>query len=113
MGYNRCVDCTHVGFELWQVSAGTIFDNIIVTDSVEEAQAFAEDTYFKNKDGERAMQEEQQKHRQKQGETMMMISMMMKTSMRWVMSSRFFTYETFCNLVFPKINAVYFIDNSV
>jgi len=59
--YNRCVDCTHVGFELWQVSAGTIFDNIIVTDSVEEAQAFAEETYFKNKDGEKAMQEEQQK----------------------------------------------------
>jgi len=59
--YNRCVDCTHVGFELWQVSAGTIFDDIIVTDSVEEAQAFAEETYFKKKEPEKAMQAEQQK----------------------------------------------------
>lgn len=34
--------CTNVAFELWQVKAGTIFDDIIVTDSVEEAEAFAE-----------------------------------------------------------------------
>jgi len=31
-----------VGFELWQVKAGSIFDNIIVTDDVEEAKKFAE-----------------------------------------------------------------------
>jgi hypothetical protein len=40
--YNVCEDgCTGVGFELWQVQAGTIFDDVIVTDSVEEAEAFA------------------------------------------------------------------------
>lgn len=51
-----CADgCTHVGFELWQVKAGTVFDNIIVTDSLAEAQAFAEETYFKKKDDEKKM----------------------------------------------------------
>lgn len=54
-----CSDgCTHVGFELWQVKTGTIFDDIIVTDSLEEAQKFAEETFFKKKDGEKAMKDE-------------------------------------------------------
>lgn len=43
-----------VGFELWQVKAGTIFDNIILTDSVEEAAAFREATYGASKDAEKA-----------------------------------------------------------
>merc|ERR1719330_2346752 len=54
-------DCTHVGFELWQVKSGTIFDDIIVTDSLEEAQKFAEETYFKKKDGEKKMYDDKQK----------------------------------------------------
>lgn len=53
--------CTHVGFELWQVKSGTIFDDILVTDSLEEAQKFAEETFFKKKDGEKAMYDEQNK----------------------------------------------------
>jgi len=40
-----------VGLEVWQVKAGTIFDNILVTDSVEEA-ATARGTYAKRKDTE-------------------------------------------------------------
>merc|ERR1719336_1560528 len=28
----------YVGFELWQVKSGTIFDNILVTDDVEKAK---------------------------------------------------------------------------
>jgi calreticulin len=32
------------GFDLWQVKSGTIFDNIILTDSIAEAQAFAKTT---------------------------------------------------------------------
>jgi len=47
--------CGSVGFELWQVKAGTIFDNIIVTDSVEEAEAFMAETWGKLKDDEKAM----------------------------------------------------------
>ena len=53
--YVRCKDCTHVGFELWQVASGTLFDNIIVTDSIEEAKAFADTTYFKNIEAEKEM----------------------------------------------------------
>jgi len=50
-------DIGAVGFELWQVKAGTIFDNIIVTDSVEEAKAHAAKTYQKTKVGEKAAKE--------------------------------------------------------
>ncbi|KNH04381.1 hypothetical protein XU18_4348 [Perkinsela sp. CCAP 1560/4] len=31
-----------VGFDLWQVKSGTIFDNIIISDSIEEVDAFLE-----------------------------------------------------------------------
>jgi len=34
-------DFGFLGFDLWQVKGGTIFDNIIVTDDVSEADAFA------------------------------------------------------------------------
>lgn len=51
-----CKDgCTHVGFELWQVKTGTLFDDILITDSLEEAQAFAQETFFKKKDDEKKM----------------------------------------------------------
>jgi calreticulin len=51
----KFTDLRYVGFELWQVKAGTIFDNILVTDDVAYAKKFAEDTWGKNKDGEKAM----------------------------------------------------------
>jgi calreticulin len=54
--FKVCKDaCTHVGFEIWQVKTGTLFDDIIVTDSLEEAEAFAQETFFKKKDGEKKM----------------------------------------------------------
>merc|ERR1712119_172311 len=34
-------DFGFIGFDLWQVKGGTIFDNIIVTDDVAEADIFA------------------------------------------------------------------------
>lgn len=49
----RCKDCTHVGFELWMVKSGTIFDDIIVTDSLAEAKAYADSTYEKKKAAEK------------------------------------------------------------
>lgn len=58
--YVRCKDCTHIGFELWQVKSGTLFDNIIVTDSIEEAKAFADATFFKNIDNEKAAYEKRE-----------------------------------------------------
>merc|ERR1712226_676327 len=57
--------CTHVGFELWQVKSGTIFDDILVTDSLEEAQKFAQDTFFKKKDGEKKMEEKSKEEERK------------------------------------------------
>jgi len=33
-------DFGFIGFDLWQVKGGTIFDNIIITDDVAEADAF-------------------------------------------------------------------------
>jgi calreticulin len=49
----RCKDCTHVGFELWQVKSGTMIDDIIVTDDLEEAKAFAQETFFAKQAGEK------------------------------------------------------------
>ena len=51
--YMRCKDCTHIGFELWQVKSGTMIDDIIVTDSLDEAKAFAQETFFKKQAGEK------------------------------------------------------------
>merc|ERR1711935_938214 len=48
----------YVGFDLWQVKAGTIFDNIIVTDDPAEAEALLAETYTKNIAGEKKMFEE-------------------------------------------------------
>ena len=62
--YAVCKDeCTHIGFELWQVKSGTIFDDIIVTDSLEEAQKFAEETFFQKKDKEKEVFDEAKKKR--------------------------------------------------
>ncbi|CAM9131367.1 unnamed protein product [Chrysoparadoxa australica] len=54
----RCKDCMHIGFELWQVKSGTIFDDIIVTDSLEEAWAMAEATWAAKKEREHIMREQ-------------------------------------------------------
>merc|ERR1712050_451493 len=37
----KFADFGFIGFDLWQVKGGTIFDNIIVTDDVSEADDFA------------------------------------------------------------------------
>lgn len=52
--YHVCKPCAAVGFELWQVKAGTIFDDIIVTDSLAEAEAFSAATFGAKKDAEKA-----------------------------------------------------------
>mmetsp|Transcript_21215 Transcript_21215/g.35571 ORF Transcript_21215/g.35571 Transcript_21215/m.35571 type:complete len:396 (+) Transcript_21215:36-1223(+) len=49
----RCKDCMYLGFELWQVKTGTIFDDIIVADSIEDANAYAAKTFDKKKDVEK------------------------------------------------------------
>eukprot|EP00798_Chlamydomonas_sp_ICE-L_P002098 gene2098-18158_t len=42
-----------LGFELWQVKTGTIFDNIMVGDSFDDAKAFAESTWGAMKEAEK------------------------------------------------------------
>jgi len=43
-----------IGIDVWQVKAGTVFDNIIITDSVQEAEDFLAATYTAHKDAEKA-----------------------------------------------------------
>lgn len=38
-------DLGAIGFDLWQVKSGTIFDNVLITDSVEEAKSHAAETF--------------------------------------------------------------------
>lgn len=66
--YQRCKDCKHIGFELWQVKAGTIFDDIIVTDSLEEAQAHADKTFNKKKGPEKKAFEAYEEAKKKEDE---------------------------------------------
>merc|ERR1711901_17720 len=47
-----------LGFELWQTKAGSLFDNIIITDSWDEAKAYAEETYSATKDAEKKMKDD-------------------------------------------------------
>ena len=56
-------DIGAVGFELWQVKAGTIFDNIIVTDDIKEAEALLASTYTANKDAEKEALDAQEKEK--------------------------------------------------
>jgi len=62
-------DIGAVGFEIWQVKSGTIFDNIIVTDDVAEAEQFAKETFEATKDGEKKMKDKiDEEERKKQEE---------------------------------------------
>lgn len=49
----KFADNSYVGFEIWQVKSGTIFDNILVTDDVKEAEDFAKETFEKTKTEEK------------------------------------------------------------
>ncbi|KAG2534067.1 hypothetical protein PVAP13_9NG774173 [Panicum virgatum] len=53
----------HIGIELWQVKSGTLFDNILITDDPEYAKKFAEETWAKQKDAEKAAFDEAEKKR--------------------------------------------------
>jgi len=61
-------DVGAVGFDLWQVKAGTIFDNIIVTDSASDAKAYAKGTFDKYKAAEKKMKEDQDEQERKKAD---------------------------------------------
>jgi calreticulin len=46
-----------IGFDLWQVKSGTIFDNIFITDDVDAAKKFGEETFKVTAEGEKKMKE--------------------------------------------------------
>lgn len=54
-----------VGFELWQVKSGTIFDNILLTDDAAEAENLAKVTKALQ-DAERQAEEEERKQREEE-----------------------------------------------
>jgi calreticulin len=66
--YIRCKECKYVGFELWQVKAGTLFDDIIITDSLQEAKDYAAKTFEKKREPEKKAFEEFQKLNKKNDE---------------------------------------------
>jgi calreticulin len=57
-----------VAFEVWQVKSGTIIDNIVITDSEEEAEEWAKKTLEHTKKGEKAMKEEEDKKKKEEEE---------------------------------------------
>lgn len=61
-------DIGAVGFDLWQVKAGSIFDNILVTDSVEEAEEHAQKYFLDLKDGEKKMWDDAEKAKREKEE---------------------------------------------
>jgi len=54
----------YVAFEIWQVKSGTIFDHILVTDSLEEAEAFATGHFAEQQKAEKAMYYKQEEEKQ-------------------------------------------------
>ncbi|KAK1319899.1 hypothetical protein QJS10_CPB04g01927 [Acorus calamus] len=53
----------YVGIEVWQVKAGSVFDNILICDDPEYAKQVVEETWAKNKEAEKEAFEEAEKER--------------------------------------------------
>merc|ERR1712172_298683 len=50
-----------LGFDLWQVKSGTIFDNLMITDDPEAAKKAGEDLWAVTKDAEKKEKDEQER----------------------------------------------------
>jgi len=57
-----------LGFDLWQVKSGTIFDNLIITDDPAAAKKDGEDFWAVTKAGEKTMKDEQDEEERKKAE---------------------------------------------
>jgi calreticulin len=57
-----------LGFDLWQVKAGTIFDNVLITDDEKFAEEVGEETWGATRDPEKAMKEGQDEEERTQRE---------------------------------------------
>ena len=58
----------NIGLDLWQVKSGTIFDNFLITDDIEFAKKFGEETWGAIKDAEKKMKEELDEEQKKKDE---------------------------------------------
>merc|ERR1712150_459399 len=76
MGYNeeeaktigKYDEVCKLGFDLWQVKAGTIFDNLMITDDPEAAKKAGEELWAVTKDAEKKMKDEQDEEERKKAE---------------------------------------------
>jgi len=57
-----------LGFDLWQVKAGTIFDNLLITDDPAAAKKDGEDFFAVTKEGEKKMKDDQDEVERKKAE---------------------------------------------
>jgi len=57
-----------IGFDLWQVKAGTIFDNVLITDDVDYAEQHGKETWGATKDAEKKMKDGQDEEDRKKRE---------------------------------------------
>jgi len=57
-----------IGFDLWQVKSGTIFDNLVITDDPAAAKKDGEDFWAVTKAGEKKMKDEQDEEERKKAE---------------------------------------------
>jgi len=57
-----------IGFDLWQVKSGTIFDNMMITDDPAAAKAAGEALWAVTKEGEKKMKDEQDEEERKKAE---------------------------------------------
>lgn len=57
-----------VGLDLWQVKSGTIFDNFLISDDIEEAKRIGEETWGSTKDDAKKMKDAQDEEERKKAE---------------------------------------------
>jgi len=57
-----------VGLEIWQVKSGTLFDHILITDDISEAENFATGYFAEQQKGEKAVHEKQEEEKRKEEE---------------------------------------------
>lgn len=58
-----------IGFDLWQVKSGTIFDNVLITDDIKTAEDHANDTWGKTQEAEKKMKEKLDEEEKKKSES--------------------------------------------
>lgn len=58
-GIAKYAENCKIGYDLWQVKAGTIFDNMMITDDPAEAKKAGEELWAVTKDAEKAMKDAQ------------------------------------------------------